>query len=183
MWILLTGHLPVKYAPPRLSIFWSTPWPNEKFVKQQEKRYSNRYDLSDQPTNQWKNQPDVFYDMFGKDPNWAKARRIAYKEQDIRVFAHEFNQLTPENMALYVLGDDDVDPSHDLVSDSVASDMLVKGALDGESKPIYDAALMDGAEHGQALATALGHDITLPAADFMPLGWYRLKPGYQVLFP
>lgn len=34
MWIILTTRLPVGNPPPKLSIFWSTPWPSEKFGRE-----------------------------------------------------------------------------------------------------------------------------------------------------
>lgn len=169
MWIIIPRKLPVEYAPPRLSIFWSTPWPGEgKFVQKMRAAgigVADSYADTDDDAG------------FGHTPNWVGARKIAYLGEDIRVFPHEFNPLPAERMQEYVLGG-----AYVLMPDSIAGDALVKGVLDGETRPIYEQAQIDGCSREQAFAVALGHDITLPDAEFAPLGWYKLRREYAAFF-
>jgi hypothetical protein len=115
----------------------------------------------------------------------ALARRINYQGQDLRVLPHEFSEQDAETMRLFVYGveDDEHDTaSHVLMSGNISEDILVKGVLDGETRPIYEAALIDGANEAQAMNTALGVDITLPDAHFPPVGWYRPRLPYAEIF-
>lgn len=196
MWIMLIKKLPVKPSPPKLSIFWSVPWPAEGEIgvhaglcqicgqKPKKGRYKNATATCDcgTPTLVTPDDNDIRDPTgFGREPNWVGARKIRYQGKDIRVFPHEFSKLKSENMRLYILGDDESDGdtrSHELVPEGVAEQEMVKAILDGETRPIYDQALGDGCTTAQAMAVAMGIDITLPDAEFPPLGWYRCRPEY-----
>lgn len=202
MWIMLIQKLPTKPSPPKMSIFWSTEWPGpdsshggrplgkDICVNCGEPihyRVSGGEDIAycgcgSKPEPVTAEDRIIAPNQFGAEPNWPFARRIHYKGADIRVFPHEFSVVKPENLRAYVLGDPAVTTadthSHDLVPDSVASERMIEAVLDGESRPIYDAALNDGADHNQAMLVALGQDITLPDMEFPPLGWYRMVPEY-----
>ena len=182
MWIMLTKKLPTVPSPPRLSIFWSTPWPDMKEVKRQYRRvyFEFRENESDECAfRRLVSTEDKLWDGRGWEHNWNLARKIVYDGKEIRVFPNEFSVLKPENMRMYVFGvDGGNNASHELIADSVAEDELIKGVLDGETRPIYEAAMMDGASHAQALTVALGKDITLPDFEFPPLGWYRCRREY-----
>lgn len=197
MWIMLIKKLPTSPSPPKLSIFWSTPWPgpdaNNKYTgdkcancgvliqsvvktwgtKSKETLFCGCENTEPVPVTE---DDKIFPDLlgFGLDRNWIKARRIHYKGEDIRVFPDEYSIMQPENMYLYITGDEQSGPSHELVADSVASDREINAILDGETRPVYESALNEGATHAQAMLVALGMDITVESEDFPPaIGWYR----------
>lgn len=193
MWIILTKKLPTAVSPPKLSIFWSVPWVDEKRLKQQRESYMAQYvdmyaGTRVSRAEMWQDvleKMDVFFPPFyGLEANAAKDRAIMYHGDRIRVHVNEYNPVDKERMSLYVLGTDDGDPSHYLNVDasSVADEIIVKEILEGELRPIYEAALIDGCTHAQAMATAMGIDITLPEPQFPPVGWYSCHPEYAKLF-
>ena len=175
MWIMLIKKLPTRPSPPKLAIFWSTPWPDPKYVEAQAEDRDYADDPLPSPTDL--RLPDNI--GMGHEHNWAGARRTLFAERELRVFPDEFSVLDEERMTIYILS---ADASHDLVPEGVAEERLVETALDGDTKPIYEAALIDGCNHAEALATALGQDITVPNAEFPPLGWYRCKPEYARIY-
>lgn len=193
MWIMLIKKLPTSPSPPRLSIFWSVPWGvgfSEYANGQAEGccecgRSRNKCVCAGGFVEVKPDDLDVDdgtgFDLeFGvRTPNWVHARKIHYKGHDIRVFPHEFSVVDKRRMAMYILHEA---ASHILVADSTAEEAVLKGILDGETRPIYDLALMDGCTPAQAMATALGSDITLPDPDFPPIGWYRCRREYAEHF-
>jgi hypothetical protein len=212
MWIMLIKKLPTKPSPPKLSIFWSDEWMNEEIVVSQFKRMYGTWRRDglkeidpnfflDEDGNrlndtllqakmiawmQVKESDRLYYEGFGADANWAKARSIFYKGERIRVFPEEFSILTHENMSLYIGMTGDA-PSHELVPDTVSSQKVVHEALEGSLKEVYDAALVDGCTHAQAVAMALGIGFDDPAgesglASFPPMGWYRCIPEYALYY-
>jgi hypothetical protein len=99
-WIMPTTKLSTQVSPPKMSIHYSFPWPDEKAFNEQKKRLHITEEEEDDT---------FFYDPeygFGKEPNWKKARAIFYKGEKVRVFPHEFSVLKPENMASYANGDE-----------------------------------------------------------------------------
>ncbi len=174
MWIILITKLPTDPSPPKMSIHWSTAWPNEEYARRQQERLESEY-LDDMG--------DFFVDTlrWGKEPNWADARQILYKEEVIRIFPHEFNAVG-ERMKLYVVGEGESEPSHHLVPSTVAEERLLRDVKTGVRKEIYDAALMDGCTHAQALMVAWGKDITLDDFEVPAIGWYRCRREYAELF-
>lgn len=216
MWIILIKKLPTKPSPPKLSMFWSTPWPGPeqnygnglgvgapKKGKNRKKKAKDgdlyaipsvcancgaqiQYDKTssgedwaycrcdEPPVPVTEDDDRIAPNEFGYEPNWAFARRIHYKGQDIRVFPHEFNKLKAENMRLYITGDDESGPSHELVPEGVAAEREINAILDGETRPIYETAMNEGATPAQAMLVAMGQDITLENDEFPPaIGWYR----------
>lgn len=208
MWVMLIKKLPTNPSPPKMSIFWSTPWPKREWIMSQWRKhfvgpfglekipegfeYDDKgkrlpWDLFEQKILAFMElQGDFFLDsnlsggIMGKDPNWAKARAILYKGEKIRIFPHEFSQLLQANMRLYI------NKSHELVADSVADSQVVQSLEDGDLKEIYDAALVDGCTHSMAIAVALGVDIVdvpqTSLANFPPIGWYRMKKEFAEYF-
>lgn len=178
MWIMLTKKIPTEPSPPRLAIFWSTPWPDDKYSVAQRKKIAaakRGYVPDFTPPLETEN-TRYFVDYLGRfEPNWILAREIQYRGCPIRVFPHEFSQQATGNMREFVLSPN---PSHELVPSNVASEVLMRDIKSGVRRFIYDAALIDGCNHAQALMTAWGSDITVPNTEFPPLGWYRCLSQY-----
>lgn len=187
MWIMLTKKLPTSPSPPKMSIFWSVPWPHEEYAEQQKKtvraRMEHFYHI--ECDRIW--EPDLDADTIPafdikpglKEPNRTRARRITYKGESIRVFPHEFTAQTVDNMREYIFSDC---PSHELVTSDVAGEMTMRDIHGGMRRSVYDAALLDGCNEAQALATAWGRDITIEDAEFPAVGWYRCVPEYAGIF-
>lgn len=101
-WVLLLKKLPVRPSPPKLSIFYAIPWPNEAIVKDQREHYF------DENTGEWWDwsrsgshidpDSDYFMDLFGAEQNWVKAMKIVYKSNDIRILPGEYKLLSPEQV-------------------------------------------------------------------------------------
>lgn len=194
MWILLTKKLPTKPSPPKLSIFWAVPWPHNVFRGSVSLDPDGDMDEDDfdkglmfWPINSESSltingvaQPPGFYTQ---DPDWRNAVRIHYLENDIRLYPHEFTELSAERMRDYIFGlrGEEI-PSHEFMSESVATDNLTLEITDGDLRPIYDAALLDGCTKEQAFMTAMGSDITDAELEFAPIGWYRCKPEFAEVF-
>jgi len=184
MWIMLITKLPTEVSPPKMSIHWSTPWPDDHYAKdqmnqikeKQARRPASGYDyeyivevIGDDP------EKATFYNTFGQDPNWIGARRINYKGEDIRVFPHEFSGVKPNNLKQYV------EESHELIESSVASNTR-KLKLNPDQQDIFSAALLDGCNEAQANLTLLGIEITEIEIDIPPIGWYRCRKEYAEFY-
>lgn len=166
-WIMLTTKLSTQVSPPKMSIHYSFPWPEEKAFQSQKKRL----DLKEE------DEDDTFFfdDLWGKEPNWKKARAIFYKGEKIRVFPHEFSVLKSENMASYANGN-----ALELVEDESITKVLGGRTLKTRSQhEVYDAALVDGCNHWEAMMVAFGEE---PTGDFPPVGWWRLREDYASIF-
>ncbi len=123
---------------------------------------------------------------WGFEHNYARARMILYKGNQIRVFDDEYNPVTQNNMSMYI-GVSGEDQSHDLVPEGTASTKIVEEVLKGSLKDIYDAALVEGCDTAQAMAVALGIEIENPSdsnslATFPAIGWYRCRPEYALIY-
>ena len=195
MWIMLTKDVPLgNRAPPKMAIFWSVAWPNEKYSNLQKGR-CQRCGLPIRPRSktlrcecdepiEFEDDDDFSVMPWGLDHNWGGARKIIYKGEHIRVFPDEFSVIESTNLRQYIFGggDDNASPSHLLQADGAAEDTLITGALDGDGKMVRDAALVDGCNDPQATAVALGMEITIPDAEIPPLGWYLLRKEYADYF-
>lgn len=225
MWIMLTTKLSTRPSPPKLSIFWSTPWPNEEIVLSQFERHFEYLKETERNKRGYRNLDETFFldakgnklsdedlkkkilvfmetqdeyfwldnvleqkAFMGKDPNWARARKIRYQDDEIRVFPHEFSVLTHENMSMYIGYSNPEEGSHELVSGNVAETKLLQEVLEGDLREVYNAALVDGCSHSMAIGMALGIDVSdtekdgLELAKFPPVGWYRCKPEYASFY-
>jgi hypothetical protein len=196
MWVLLKTKLTTTPSPPKLSIFWSVAWPDYDLsvnIKRMGKgsrstavsQYQRYVRDGDHLFGCQSIDSEYFLTPFGKSPNWIKARKIRYCDTDIRIFPHEFSKLSPDSMRMYIMGDtgDDIGgSSHILRAEGVASEHAVNKALNEAGRMIYDAAQVDGCTDEQAMMVALGVDITLPDAEFPPLGWYQIKQEYGLVF-
>ncbi len=192
MWIMLTKKIAVHPSPPKMSIFWSTPWSDKRYAAEQLRRCKNcgteatkiggemvcgcnNFAPIDEHT-------DLIYSPvgFGMEHNWVGARKIRYKSSDIRVFPDEFSTLEPERMRQYVAA------SHELVIGEVPEDdtdqKLLAKILRRDEMGIRDAALVDGCDPQQAKLVALGMDFTLPDAEFPAIGWYRCRKEYASVY-
>lgn len=164
MWIMLIKPLPIELpVPPMLSVHWSTPWPMGR-----EKAKSAR---------NWDDVVEAYFEYRGRTPDTEHARRIRFVGRDIRIFPHEFSQLSPDKMMTFV-----EEKVLLLEAGDVASDTLIEQRLKKGQREIYDAALVDGCDHAQATMVALGKDPTLPDAEFPPIGWYRCAEEYAQFF-
>jgi hypothetical protein len=65
---------------------------------------------------------------------------------------------------------------------AAAEERLIQEVMEGELRPIYEAALLDGANEQQAKLTAMGMDFTMSDSEFPPVGWYRCRPEYAEMF-
>lgn len=186
MWIMLIKKLPTVVSPPKLSIFWAEPWPGNLKAMHPRHKANRSGILSHHP--EMSVEEDEIYEEtmspFGVDPEWDNAVKIFYKGSEIRVFPHEFSILSDERMRLYIFGDNNGDPSHQLVMADVATpeQFAINEILDEATKPIHDAALLDGASEAMATAVALGMDVSLPDSQFPPVGWYRCRVEYAEIF-
>jgi len=151
MWVLLRTKLPTVVSPPKLSIFWSVPWP---------------MDYRSEGKFGW-----------GLEPDWANARKIKYKGENIRIFPHEFVEIEPAKLILYI--DEKV---FELVPDSIAEEELIDEVLTKHRRKYYEAALIDGCTHAQALMVAFGKDPTIEDPNIPAIGWYRCVPEYARYF-
>lgn len=184
MWIMIIKKLPTDPSPPKMSIFWSVPWPDDENANEQKQRIraTLEYRNDVECDRLWEPDEDATWlpDGLGrKEPNWIKARRINYKGQSIRVFPHEFTEQTVAHMREYIYSDM---PSHELVTSDVAGEMTMRDIHSGVRRGIYDAALLDGCNDAQATAVAWGKDITIEDNEFPAIGWYRCVPEYAGIF-
>ncbi len=115
MWILLITKLTCEVSPPKLSIFWATPWPEDRYVKQQ-CELDEDGEIIKCPTNQ-----RFAHNKAGGwlEPNWNGARRIRYSDHDVRVFPHEFTILDSGKLKFYI--DNEM---YDLVPEGVAGERI-----------------------------------------------------------
>lgn len=171
MWILLTDKLPTGPSPPKLSIFWSIPWPDEPRVKMLRKR------LLKTKRSLFGTLSYIYESDLVDADEWEGARKIRYKNSEIRVFPHEFNLVETKFIEEMVNGG-----AHALVPESVAEEAMIHKVLKKGQREIYEAALIDGCTEAQAMATALGQDVTLPNWKFPPIGWYRPAEKYAKFF-
>lgn len=178
-WVMVIKDIPVGTPPPRMGIFWATPWPDKEAFESQVKRFAKwHYTFSDDMTTEDKllnGDEDCFYDHFGKEPNWNKTVRIRYDNQDIRLFAHEFSVTTKENMDIYL----NEDGAYELRPYDIQGDMLMSFLLNKEFLPTYEAALLDGCPPNLAQLVALGQDFDV---EYPPVGYYEPHPELVAMF-
>lgn len=179
MWIIIKQVPPVAVPIQKLGIYWATPWDLEHFSISQMSRLRYRNETEEE----FFDQEYFVNDLRGMEPNWKRSVKITIGDDDVRVFPHEFNKLTPEKMRLYILGDPvEGLPSHELVPNREADAALLRTALETDLRDIYDAAMVDGCNTAMAYCVALGIPIDDDAFEFPPYGWYRLRPEYAAYF-
>lgn len=177
MWIILTKKIPTAPSPPKFSIFWSIPGGNPDIIASQKRRYK-RGDKWKDALGELDEEPDMFYDGFGKEPNASKTRIIHYMGRDVHVQSGEYNVLKPENMHNYVFGHPaDGINSHELVGNDETTRRMLATALETDLRSIYEAALLDGCNEQMARYIAIMDESDQIAGDeffeFPPVGWYR----------
>lgn len=203
-WIMLIKKLPTKLSPPKMSIFWSIPWYTKdelpviatkmlKIIKRGEGfpsgeefaefAYEHRKDRGKDTgtvvTEKMEKllSSNLFNDIFGWAPNNYKARKISYKDEQIKVFPHEYSIIPADRMRVYT-GEEG---SHELVPSNVAEEKIIEDILNGLKKRIYEQAMIDGCDSKQAFLVANGVDI-IENFDIPKLGWYRIRPEYGNVF-
>ena len=171
MWIMLTTKLPTNPSPPKMSIFWSESWPNTEYARRQKEQVEKGVLRNF-------GEDCYFSDLVrcGKEPRWDQARKIVYKDQQIRVVPHEFSELTTKKMKLYL------DGSHELIPGNVAEQDIMDSLLRGSKKRVYEAALVEGCTKYEARLMALGVDISEGHYEIPAIGWYRIRPEYGLVF-
>ena len=181
MWIMLIKKLPTVVSPPKMSIFWSTAWPYMPVGVSKAKERRRKSRAAEMIIENYENNES----SWGVSPDAKNARRIYYKNENIRVWPHEFTEMTNEKMKMYILDEQ----CHDLVkseyieqSDENKVKQANKAILDEITKLIYDAALLDGCNENQAKMVALGMDVTLEDPEFPVIGWYRIKDEAGLYF-
>jgi hypothetical protein len=174
MWVILLTKLPCEVSPPKLSIFWSTPWPHPAYAAGQATKNDDG-EMELVPPDQRTVIPDD--SPFGVEPNWNGARQILFDGKTVRIFPHEFNPVSPENMKTYI--DEGV---YSLVPEGVASEQVITDLMEGDRKVLWEHALVDGCTDAQARMVAMGVDVTLPDAEIPPVGWWRCKKEYAEMF-
>ncbi len=173
MWIMLKEKLPTCPSPPKMSIHWSTSWPNKEIAESQKKQIST-HSLFEEDDLEYDENDEVHFIGFGKEPNWARARSIFYKDEKIRVFPNEFTELNESNFRFYI-NEEAIELQYDEKVASVLNDIrMTKGRLMS-----YEAALVDGCDHYEALMVTLGRD---PSEIPPPIGWWKLKEEYASQF-
>jgi hypothetical protein len=221
---MLIKKLQTNPSPPKLSIFWSVPWPDEKYARDQvfewlrethapvrglrdkrlnadvemwrrwlveqdiqehaledaEGRLLNEAEIMKRLIVAYALKPIHYYAIYGLENNWAGARKIHYKDTDIRVFPDEFSVMTDEKMAMYTGLSEDA--SHLLIPSSVADATLIQEVLSGSLREVFDAAMVDGCTPEQARAMAFGVDTTDALASLPPIGWYRCRQDYAEFY-
>jgi hypothetical protein len=163
---------------PKLSVHWSVPWPREwKFSKTVltpgQWRYLGYSKLGFDYDEHGGIAPDLRSRLWN-EPDWKGARKIRFKNNDIRIFPHEFNPLSTDVMRTLINGS--VLLLHK--QSSTASEEPITTELEGEARVIYEEALVAGCDHAQAMMVAHGIDPTIPDAEFPPIGWYSCVPEY-----
>lgn len=184
MWIMLRTKLPTIVSPPKMSLFFATPWPDARFVQSQERRLKARRALG------WMEQADetdeggeaivvgdLIHNGFGWEHRWDGAVKIVYKREEIRVFPHEYSIVSNEHMAEYINSGD-----YTLTPDGVADEQVLEGILNGETKPIYEAALLEGCTHHEAMLMAMGITPESINTEVPPIGWYKCNPKVAAAF-
>jgi hypothetical protein len=191
MWIMLITKLGTSVSPPKLSIHWSLPWPDNVRVKLQGSRclVCNMYlatkrdgtplkrslnltqcNCKGGPTFANKDTHSI-YTPLGSEHNWMGARSIQYMGERIRVFPNEFSILSRERMKAYC------EESHELIPMKVygSETTRIDAVLDSDQRFVKDAAMVDGCTEHEGLMVALGMDITIEDAEFPAAGWYKCK--------
>jgi hypothetical protein len=174
MWVLITKKIPCEVSPPKMSVFWSTPWPHREWAERQaEKNEVGEKELV--PTDKsYAVSEDA---IFGLEPNWNGARRIRFDDKDVRIFPHEFSPIPPERLRLYL--DEGV---FELISEGVASEQVINDLMEGDKRVLWEHALVDGCTDSEARMVALGMDISIPDAEIPPVGWFRCKKEFARFF-
>lgn len=175
-WIILTSKLPTNPSPPKLSIHWAVPWPLSQDMIDSQVRESVFMDNENMDH-------EVFYTDWGKEPNVRLPVKIHYKGNDIRVWKHEFNYLTPDKMRDYVLGPDEGENGTHILMEGTKSDQaLLRAAMDTDLRGIYDAALIDGCNPEMAKLIAMGMNFNDETLEFPPICWYKVHPEIHGYF-
>lgn len=200
-WITIIKELPTTPSPPKLSVLWSYPHINIKAIKQSiktiitmdnpryitkniEKTFNNFLKTKKMTVEQFIKQnesSDTLFSLFhknGSDDNWINSRRINYHGQDIVVLASEYI-YTNINL-LHKMIDNNV---YTLQAGNVAEQQYINYILNKEGRKIYDAALVDGCTHFEAIMVAMEIDILKNKnTSIPPIGWYTCNPKYTNIF-
>ena len=192
-WIMLTEKLPTVVSPPKMSIFYATPWDYDiERVKRDWLKY--RYEgtpsvenyrsfkreqmfpsLNHMVKELQENKVDTVSDLWSgvSSPTESSAMKIMYKGEQIKVWGHEYNDMKVENWNEFY------PQAYDLIPDTDVQSMYMDIKLTKGQRAIFDAALVDGCTNFQALLVTTGQDIDGSPA---PIGWFRIKPEYGLIY-
>ncbi len=170
MWITIIKKLPTNPSPPKMSIHWSTPWPDMQYHERLMERMNSPFSVVVKAHEDSK----LFYEMGGRSPNWKNAKGIIYKKERIRVFPHECSITNLENFKIFLK-----EGAYELIPYSEAGKILMDKQLSKGQRFIFDAALIDGCDDYQAMMVAIGKN---PNDVPPPMGWYRLREEYANVF-
>jgi len=190
-WIMLTKKLPTVVSPPKMSIFYATPWNYDVDRVKREwflYKYSHRgqsfksFERNDKFPSlnemveelQEANITSVIDPVRGgTEPTESTAVRIFYRGEQIKVWGHEYNDMKVENWSEFY------PQAYDLIPDTDVQTMYMDTRLTKGQRTVFDAALVDGCNDFQALLVATGQDIDGSPA---PIGWFRIKPEYGLIY-
>lgn len=186
------GWVIISHAPPRLSaaasgsnedasrllpeipvgsVHWAVPSTIARYARRQ-KKIAASYGEELTPEDIYA--PSA---LAGAEPNWLGAMSIQWDGAEVRLFPHEAHPMNRKGLGALLHSE-----AYELVPGDVAAGKLVQSALDGETRPIYEAALIDGCTENLALAVALGHNVLDTSDVPYPMGWYRLREPYASVF-
>lgn len=160
---MLNCKLPTKASPPKMSIHWTSPYPDKDIAEKQEKEKLKKLEDFSYYDETWR----------GKEPDFANARGFIYHNDRVRIFPHEFSEVSNKNLQLYLN-----EGVYKLIHVKALAQLLDVN-LSKEKRVIYEAALLDGCDHYQAMMIALGQD---PIDTFPPIGWFKLTEEYANYF-
>ena len=199
MWIMINRIVPVqeKFRPEFMGIYWGVPWID---AKQIQKTFIQWYikdlimDLRDarqeleiklpvstfetiHVESTWPEEfkdkfkefvhSTVLSDHFGLAPNPSMAMRIIVNNEPVKIWAHEYSTVTTDNMKLYLN-----EGLYELKPSSVSEESTIQFMLDDITKPVYEAALVDGCTDAEAMLMAMGVDVSEKYL-IPPIGWYK----------
>lgn len=197
MWILITRRVPVQeeFRPKFLGVYWAVPWIEKEHLKRDFIRFylsvydrmgvkqseledeldlylfDNIHDHTKFPEQFQKSIQDflkspVYPDMWGASPNSAMAVKLVVNNEAVKVWGYEYKELSSEKLKCFVEAG-----WYELRMATVAEQQF-EFTLDNDTRPIYDAALVDGCTEFEAKLVAMGVDI-IDRIEIPPIGWYE----------
>lgn len=106
-------------------------------------------------------------DVFGLAPNPARALRIIVNDEAVKIWPHEYSIMKSADMKDYINA-----KLYEFCPSNVAEEKIAEFALDEVTKPIYDAAIVDGCTDAEAMLMSMGVDVS---ENYLvpPIGWYK----------
>lgn len=177
MWILLTTKLPTEVSPPKMSIHWAGASAVDVYKDRQQKLKSanwrkalefNKGDLEFWQSHKLLDCDDKYFDLatgFGYEPKEDGSVWIIFDNEPVKVWPHEHSKIKPENMELYLNGEEDgFSMSHFPMYGRTAlyadpQSLSIQDNFDQYprfDRTLFEAACIDGQNELQAFYTAVG---------------------------